>query len=1066
MQRITVALTAAMLAGCSGLLIVEQQEEVDICLSSGVCGIGLVCVDGTCVDSPGRCSLTQTDGDCPLGRICSEGVCVGDPTSPLDPTDPTDPDNPDEPGLVPDPDPFRCSECPDDQLCAVDECVDPSDATKACSSLVVDGACPEGDVCVAGACIEIVAGRNECAEERPDGLCPIGAFCSGGFCLPVAERACSPELPDGACPAGLSCIAGTCQIIECSDDALFSGQCRSPLVCLNGNCELPAALRSCAELEAVSTCASQSREACSTGPDGIDRCGECLSGFVETELGTCDSVACGDLDCVSQNRVCDSSAVPVACGACADGYTEIGGECVAVTACADRGCDALNRNCVDGSGDTPAQCTDCVDTFSEVADQCQPDTCLDLDCGSLNRTCIPESGDLGAQCGDCLDGRPASTGCRECDVTAECATGWCNNGVCAVDCTDVSQCGDDPGTAADNYVCTVNNRCAQIRPGPNGVCGAGFVEGEVVEPLVGILVDQSGSMRARFETELPDGTAGCEDTNGDNCLIARWYALEAILFGDTEGLNTQPEGLIRVGTRMNNRDVQPDPDARGLITRFQDRIQFALAFYTDDSFDGPLVVRYPQAGGGITTDPTLAVEPRLNTEPDLDGPNSYRTELAEFYAEQTWAAATPTGEAIFELDAYLRDVRARRVAAGGPANPIYIVLATDGAPDHGACEPDTVIGEYRALEATQNARREQVVALNAGGSRTLPGATILPISIGDPQAINHLQDVANVGSGAPSMLTRRNPSLTDIGTFPGPVAADPPTTDRAVITYSGNPYFTAYVEPSELHEGTGDPFCVEGALQAYPVALQSGSCALTSDCAAGERCLATVCVGQCAADSDCEGDALCIDGRCANYPLQNPSGFRFLNCDIDPNPVNITDTSLNSCRSVGWPDQSDYEKFFADLSSNQACDGDNPCVQENEICCAVDSGIADCDGFDNQCRVAACTPGGTFEPDGAVGMAGCYIGNDGQSLGDSLAEIFNEVLSCTVELEVTQAVEALGTVFLDDDPLPADAWRVTSPSTIEIIDDPDSTTDFCDILKDGNPHFVNVEIDSCFLIGG
>ena len=40
------------------------------------------------------------------------------------------------------------------------------------------------------------------------------------------------------------------------------------------------------------------------------------------------------------------------------------------------------------------------------------------------------------------------------------------------------------------------------------------------------------------------------------------------------------------------------------------------------------------------------------------------------------------------------------------------------------------------------------------------------------------------------------------------------------------------------------------------------------------------------------------------------------------------------------------------------------------------------------------------------------------------------------------------------------------PNAIEILDDPNRTDDPCDIIKDGNEHFVNVEIDSCDTIGG
>ncbi|MEO1172471.1 MAG: hypothetical protein AAFX94_10540, partial [Myxococcota bacterium] len=664
-----------------------------------------------------------------------------------------------------------CTGCSPEEFCGADECVAPTDVNKVCSSLVVDGACPIGDVCVAGTCVEIKAGKNDCSAERPDGLCPPGGYCSGGFCFPIDERPCNGSDLDGACPAGQECIAGgdgaLCDVVECSASAPFAGQCRPTQVCLNGECEVVAALQSCEEIEAVATCASQNRGPCATGSDGIDRCGACLSGFVENLSGLCESIACADLNCEAQFRVCDSTANPVVCGACdADaGYRADGDSCAPILNCAERGCEALNRDCVDGSGDTPARCTDCEEGFIPVGGLCEPRTCADIDCDSQNRVCIPETETAGAECGGCVDDIPEVDGqCANCTRTSECGSGWCDNGVCTVDCNTAADCGS-PST---NFICTVNQRCAQVLPDED-VCGAGFIEGEVVEPLVGILVDQSGSMEASFTIEVPD-TCDCwrDDRAGEDgvcdpsaplneCSMARWYAMEAILFGTTNR---------RDRSNDTNRTPPLDPDERGLITQFQDRIQFALGLYTNGG--DLLEVRYPTAAGEATTDANASLPPALDTSADADGPNTLRSTMAEFYADQGWRGDTPSSEAILAMDEYLRGIRDARVSAGNPANDLYIILATDGEPDYVGClNPNpTSVAEFRVLEAANLARREQTVTR---GSEvvTLEGATVFSLSVGADTTVNHFQDAANAGAGIPTMTSIRT-GIEDIGLYPGP----------------------------------------------------------------------------------------------------------------------------------------------------------------------------------------------------------------------------------------------------------------------------------------------------------
>ncbi|MEL7305585.1 MAG: hypothetical protein AAGJ56_07095, partial [Myxococcota bacterium] len=480
-------------------------------------------------------------------------------------------------------------------------------------------------------------------------------------------------------------------------------------------------------------------------------------------------------------------------------------------------------------------------------------------------------------------------------------------------------------------------------------------------------------------TTLQGGNGPCEEKgpNG-SCNIARWYAVEAILFGDTEGLGTEfkdgDPNERRVGTPNSSRGDAGDPNTEGLVTRFQNDIQFTTLFYSGTGDDPATYLEMvPTITGPDLSESQL--EPRLNTAADLDGPDSHRTELAEFFASRVWTGGTPTGEAIAEASDYLRAIRRERVEAGGAANPLYLILATDGRPDYGVCgNPDaSTVAEYLVLEAVNDARAPQTI-----GSETLDGITTFSLAVGSNITVNHFQDVANLGAGLPSMLTYRIPGIDDVGSLPAP--GDLNDFDGAGNSDTGNPYFDAYSAPSALN---------------------------------GSRC----------------------DNGFAERPgLPGTPG-------LDIACFQTRDNRFEQCSADTW-DQS-YAEFFAGLSSGNSCDDDSDCGNPGEVC-----------GNDDTCEVSACTPEGTFDEDGFPVMAPCFIGNDGRALGQQLEGIFNEVLSCTIELDISDPIEG-GEVFLDDDRLPQSLWRIRGVNSVEILGEA------CDTLKDGNPHFVSVEINSC-----
>ncbi|MEM6734383.1 MAG: hypothetical protein AAF658_22655, partial [Myxococcota bacterium] len=313
--------------------------------------------------------------------------------------------------------------------------------------------------------------------------------------------------------------------------------------------------------------------------------------------------------------------------------------------------------------------------------------------------------------------------------------------------------------------------------------------------------------------------------------LARWYAIEEVLFGATNGSGQSSNA---------SRGAADDPDERGLITQFQDDIQFTVVLYNSP-------VRFHEVGAGATQDTSAAIEP------DFGG----RQALAEFFAGQVWSGGTQTPNAISVVDNYLRGIREARVVAGEAPPPLYIVLATDGEPDYARCgnpNPST-IAEFLVLSEVEDARRDQTINL-PGGTLTVEGVTTFSLSVGTDISANHFQDVANVGAGLPSMTTLAT-GVATVGTLPsnvgalsGPAGADVAATD--------NLYFNAYSGPSELHRA------------ALSSCMDDGDCADGFECERNE-CepifAATFCLGVCEND----GDACATNGHCSGSDCEQTS---------------------------------------------------------------------------------------------------------------------------------------------------------------------------------------------------
>lgn len=148
------------------------------------------------------------------------------------------------------------------------------------------------------------------------------------------------------------------------------------------------------------------------------------------------------------------------------------------------------------------------------------------------------------------------------------------------------------------------------------------------------------------------------------------------------------------------------PKAPGLVGTFQNEVRFGVQLYS------------ARKAGNSNGCPALAGVPLA-----LGGYDA----LATFYRREEPESGTPTGES-YEL------VRDALLADPEPGRKV-IVLATDGEPD--------LCGQGSTSDA---ARERTVTAVKAAYQESI---TTFVISVGDEVGADHLQQVANVGSGKP-----------------------------------------------------------------------------------------------------------------------------------------------------------------------------------------------------------------------------------------------------------------------------------------------------------------------------
>lgn len=287
-------------------------------------------------------------------------------------------------------------DCPGEQLCEAQVCVDPP--APECTD---DDGCAPGFSCEEGACVPTpceqdddcgdgicgedgVCAEPECSDEAP---CDEGFVCDDGRCVEDGPTTCES---DDDCDDDTICVFGTCQAPTFCED---SAECPGDLVCIDEVCREP-----CTQ---DSDCGSALMYNCieATGECQL-RClndGMCPAGqFCRANL--CEPAECEqDADCAVPDEICEGEedgrgrCVEVTpCGPngeCPTGFAcdDATGLCEALPGCrTDRDCDG-DEYCEDGYCQPSFACTamSCPGGFECVGDVCVPQICrADGDCPS------------------------------------------------------------------------------------------------------------------------------------------------------------------------------------------------------------------------------------------------------------------------------------------------------------------------------------------------------------------------------------------------------------------------------------------------------------------------------------------------------------------------------------------------------------------------------------------------------------------------------------------------------------------------------------------------------------
>ncbi|MEM7449506.1 MAG: hypothetical protein AAF355_14825 [Myxococcota bacterium] len=258
------------------------------------------------------------------------------------------------------------------------------------------------------------SGTEPCVSCDEENICERELDCGEGVACRAddAALACTP----GECfPGYAPDTDGSCQLIEgMRCDASTPESLTTACAELGRTCvtrDLGATCGGCLDgldetdirctggsLCSASECANVGR-AC--GTSGTD-CGACLPGYREplsTSTEGCIETPC--LSCAEEHRYCFESEQGVSCGGCLPGHFERDGTCMPSVACEDLNCEAEGRVCVQsGASYCDTACTE-GRVWDADEERCrQPLSCAEVTstCG-LGEVCLEGGDGFDAVCG-------------------------------------------------------------------------------------------------------------------------------------------------------------------------------------------------------------------------------------------------------------------------------------------------------------------------------------------------------------------------------------------------------------------------------------------------------------------------------------------------------------------------------------------------------------------------------------------------------------------------------------------------------------------------------------------
>lgn len=264
-----------------------------------------------------------------------------------------------------------------------------------------------------------------CGDGDDEASCPSGQVSCDGTCVDTSTSAAHCGSCDNACAPGATCTAGVCDspcphgkapcdgaCVDLTSDADNCGQCGTS--CTDGQV--------CSDGECTSECGAEETlcgDSCVLLDSNPDHCGDC-------------NVACGDdQTCVSGN--CEST--------CPDGQTLCDEECIDVTE-NDEHCGTCGNACDGGLTCIASECR-CPEGHELCDGECVDVRSSDQHCGTCDRSCVDQpnasfgfcnAGVCQLDCeGDFLDCDPERPGCETDPLHTDTACGSCTN-----DCTTLA----------------------------------------------------------------------------------------------------------------------------------------------------------------------------------------------------------------------------------------------------------------------------------------------------------------------------------------------------------------------------------------------------------------------------------------------------------------------------------------------------------------------------------------------------------------------------------------------------------------------------------------------------